>query len=146
MLAPMRRALVLTAVLLMAGLLPSGVSAATVAYRTDAELIAMSQRIVHGRVLGHRFERPGGINAAIYTVTTLAVLEDFTGVPGDTVEVWELGGVSDGEIMFVGGEVKYETGHRGARVSRARSLRLSQCGDGLLQIRHRSRGCADWRG
>ena len=110
MLAPMRRALVLTAVLLMAGVMPSGVSAATVAYRTDAELIAMSQRIVHGRVLGHRFERPGGINTAIYTVTTLAVLEDFTGVPGDAVEVWELGGVSDGEIMFVGGEVKYETG------------------------------------
>ena len=110
MLAPMRRALVLTAVLLIAGLLPSWVSAATVAYRTDAELIAMSQRVVHGRVLGHQFERPGGINTAIYTVTTLAVLEDFTGIPGDTVEVWELGGVSDGELMFVGGEVEYQTG------------------------------------
>jgi hypothetical protein len=110
MLSPMRRALVLTALLLTSGLLPSGLSAATVSYRTDAELIAMSERVVHGRVLRHRFERPGGINTAIYTVTTLAVLEDFTGVPGDTVDVWELGGVSDGEIMFVGGEVKYETG------------------------------------
>ena len=111
MLSPMRRALVVTALLLTSSLLPSGLSAATIAYQTDAQLIAMSERVVHGRVLRHRFERPGGINTAIYTVTTLAVLEDLTGVAGgDTVDVWELGGVSDGEIMFVGGEVRYETG------------------------------------
>ena len=60
MLAPMRRALVLTAVLLMAGFRRPGVCRDD-AYRTDAELIAMSQRVVHGRVLGHRFERPGGL-------------------------------------------------------------------------------------
>ena len=111
MLSPMRRALVVTALLLTSSLLPSGLSAATIAYQTDAQLIAMSERVVHGCVLRHRFERPGGINTAIYTVTTLAVLEDLTGVAGgDTVDVWELGGVSDGEIMFVGGEVRYETG------------------------------------
>ena len=95
---------------IVAGLLPGEVRASTVLYKTDAELVAISERVVHARVLRHRYERPGGGDGAIYTVTTLAVLEDFTGLAGDTVDVWELGGVIGNETMFVGGEVKYQVG------------------------------------
>ncbi len=92
------------------GLLPRPAAAATILYKTDAELIALSERVVHARVLGYRFERPADGGGAIYTVTTLAVIEDLTGVEGDTVEVWELGGIDGREVMFVGGQVRYEPG------------------------------------
>jgi hypothetical protein len=107
--APIGRLFAIAIILLTAGLLPRAAHASTVMYRTDAQLVALSERVVHARVLRHRFERPvaGG---AIYTVTTLAVLEDLTGVPGDTIDVWELGGVFGGEAMFVGGEVRYQIG------------------------------------
>jgi hypothetical protein len=98
------------ATIVASGLLPREVHASTVLYKTDAELVALSERVVHARVLRHRYERPGGADGAIYTVTTLAVLEDFTGVQGDTLDVWELGGVIGNETMFVGGEVKYQVG------------------------------------
>jgi hypothetical protein len=104
------RLLVVAAVLFTAGLLPRPAYASTVLYRTDAQLVALSDRVVHARVLTRRFERPGGGSGAIYTVSTLAVLEDFTGVPGDTLEVWEMGGVFGGEAMLVGGAVQYEIG------------------------------------
>jgi hypothetical protein len=107
LISPKHAICVLAALLLSVSALPA--SASTVLYRTDAELIQLSERVVHARALRQRTERPvpGG---PIYTVTTLAVLEDLTGVPGDIVEVWELGGVHGGEGMFVGGGVEYRIG------------------------------------
>lgn len=84
--------------------------ASTVIFRSDAELIALSDRIVHGRVIRQRTERPDGPVGAIYTVSTLAVLEDLTGADGAEVEVWELGGAYGGEMMWVGGAVTYQPG------------------------------------
>jgi hypothetical protein len=84
--------------------------ASTVVYRTDAELVALSERVVHARVIRQRTARPAGPLGAIYTVSTLAVLEDLTGVAGDVVEVWELGGDFGGEQMVIGGQVKYDVG------------------------------------
>ena len=91
-------------------LAPAPAAASTIIFRSDAELAAMSDRIVHARVIRQRTERPDGPNGAIYTVTTLAVLEDFTGLAGREVEVWELGGVAGNEVMWVGGAVTYEIG------------------------------------
>jgi hypothetical protein len=91
-------------------LLCAGTSeASTIAFRTDAELIVLSDRVVHGRAIRQRTERPepGG---SIYTVTTLAVLEDFTGSAGREIDVWELGGIQGDEIMWVGGQVTYDLG------------------------------------
>lgn len=82
----------------------------TVVFRTDAELVMLSDRVVHGRVLRQRTERPDGPDGAIYTVSTLAVLEDFTGATGTQVELWELGGTFGGETMWVGGAVTYDVG------------------------------------
>ena len=87
-----------------------GADASTVVFRTDAELVALSDRVVHGRVVRQRVERPDGPDGAIYTVSTLAVLEDLTGVPGLEVETWELGGTIGNETMWVGGGVTYEVG------------------------------------
>jgi hypothetical protein len=88
---------------------PAPAHASTIIYRTDAELIALSERVVHARVLRQRTERPNE-GGTIYTVTTLAVLEDLTGRDGDIVEVWELGGVYNGEFLYVGGAVQYVPG------------------------------------
>ena len=96
----------IAALLLLAA---ASAEASTILYRTDAELIALSDRVVHARAIRQRFERPEA-GGAIYTVTTLAVLEDFTGVPGLELETWELGGVHGGEIMWVAGQVTYEIG------------------------------------
>src|SRR5262245_19408670 len=93
--------------LALAAAAPAGAS--TIIYRTDAELVALSARVVHARVLRQRVERPTP-DGAIFTVTTMAVLEDFTGIAGDTVEVWELGGTFGGETMFVGSQVRYQVG------------------------------------
>ncbi len=98
------------AALVASAALPSSAGASTVIYRTDAELAALADRVVHGRVIRQRFARPDGQDGAIYTVTTLAVLEDFTGLPGRELEVWELGGVWGDETMFVGGAVTYDPG------------------------------------
>ena len=84
--------------------------ASTILYRTDAELVMLSDRVVHARVVRQRVARPDGPDGAIYTVSTLAVLEDFTGVEGTEVEAWELGGTMGSETMFVGGAVTYEVG------------------------------------
>ncbi len=77
--------------------------AATVLYRTDAQLVAVSERVVHGRVLDVRTERAPGGRRTIYTVARIAVLEDFTGGTDAVIEVRELGGVIDGEQMWVAG-------------------------------------------
>ena len=87
----------------------SSVKASTVVYRTDADLVRLSERVVRARVLRQRAERPLP-NGSIFTVTTLAVLEDLTGRDGDIVEVWELGGVHEGEFLHVGGGVEYAPG------------------------------------
>jgi hypothetical protein len=85
-------------------------AASTVLFRSDSELIARSERVVYGRVTGQRAVRDTLEPRRIYTVTTLTVIEDFTGGSGDTIEVWELGGAIDGERMFVGGAVEYRVG------------------------------------
>src|SRR5688572_19474457 len=77
--------------------------AATVLYRTDAQLVAVSERVVHGRVLDVRMERAPGGRRTIYTVARIAVLEDFTGGADPVIEVRELGGVMDGVQMWVPG-------------------------------------------
>ena len=86
-----RPACVATACVVLGGSLAG---ASTVAYRTDAELIAASDRMVHGRVLSVRTER-GADGRTIYSVARLAVLEDFTGNSDPVIEVWELGGTID---------------------------------------------------
>jgi hypothetical protein len=83
-------------------------SAATVRYRSDAELIRGASRVVRGLVTGTRTER--GPRGRIYTITTVAVLEDFSGVDEPTIEIRELGGRIGGEFMYVGGAVRYEPG------------------------------------
>jgi hypothetical protein len=90
--------------------LPRPVAASTILFRTDAELIRLSERVVHARVVGQRATRDTGPNQRIYTVTTLAVIEDLTGREGDTVEVWELGGAIGGQILYVGGQVQFRAG------------------------------------
>ncbi len=87
---------------------PAGAS--TVIFRTDAQLVALSERVVHGRVVAKRTTRGGPQGLRIYTVTTLQIIEDLTGVDGDTVDVWELGGAVDGEYMHVGGAVEFRLG------------------------------------
>ena len=84
--------------------------ASTIVYRTDAELIALSERVVHARVVAQRAAWGGPNLDRIYTVTTLQVLEDLTGRPGDRVEVWEMGGVIGDSAEYVGGQVRYELG------------------------------------
>jgi hypothetical protein len=98
------------ACVLLVLLAANAVDASTVIFRTDAELVMLSERVVHGRVIRQRVERPDGPEGSIYTVTTLAVLEDFTGVPDRELEVWELGGVLGDEFMWIGGAVTYDLG------------------------------------
>ncbi len=94
---------------LLGGCLSMPAQASTILYRTDAQLIAGSHRVVHARVIGKRATR-GGPNQSIYTVTTLQVIEDFTGVAGDIIETWELGGVLGNQFLYVGGSVEYQVG------------------------------------
>jgi len=91
-------------------LAPAPAAASTVIFRTDAELASLADRVVHARVVRQRAERPDGPDGAIYTVTTLAVMEDFTGVAGREIDVWELGGIVGDQIMWVAGAVHYEIG------------------------------------
>jgi hypothetical protein len=84
--------------------------ASTILFQTDSQLIALSERVVHARVVAQRVTRVGPSGHRIFTVTTLAILEDFTGREGDTVDVWELGGTLDGQTLFVGGQVRYAIG------------------------------------
>jgi hypothetical protein len=85
------------------------VSAATVPYRTDAELVAISDRVVRGRVLDSVVERaPSG---AIRTRTRVAVTEDFTGGTAAILVVLERGGsLSDGTTVWIPGAPRFEPG------------------------------------
>ena len=83
--------------------------ASTVVYRTDAQLVAASERVVHGRVVAQRPARVGQ-DGRVYTVTTLHLIQDLTGNPGTTVEIWELGGTDGAAFFYVGGAVEYRLG------------------------------------
>lgn len=84
----------------------SSATASTVLFRTDAQLIALSDRVVHARVIAQRFASDGP-DRRIYSVTTLQVIEDFTGDEGDLIDVWELGGLAGDRVFWVGGMVEY---------------------------------------
>ena len=90
--------------------MPDPVLASTIVFRTDAELVALSERVVHARVIAQRSTRAATPDRRIYTVTTLSVIEDFTDREGSVIEVWELGGTLDGESLYIGGRVEYRIG------------------------------------
>jgi hypothetical protein len=102
----MRRILAAVVALLGAAL---PLSAATVPHRTDGDLIAISARIVRGRVLDSLVERaPSG---AIRTRTRVAVLEDFTGGADPILVVLERGGrLPDGTTVWIPGAPRFEPG------------------------------------
>ena len=130
--------------------------AATVLYRTDAQLVAVSERVVHGRVLDVRMERAPGGRRTIYTVARIAVLEDFTGGADAVIEVRELGGAIDGVQMWVPGAPVFVPGQevvlcleraggaggRGGAGSGGEHWRraLAHRGDGVLRVPRRSAG------
>src|SRR4051794_31802166 len=123
-----RSALIAAALLLV---LSAAASASTVRYVSDATIIGQSDRVVHGRVIAQRTTRDGSARA-IYTVTTLAVIEDLTGIDSTTVEVWELGGAVGRDALQIGGAVRFEIGsevvvclRRGARGLHAIGMGLS---------------------
>ncbi len=105
------RSVQLGAALVAAALLGAAVrvSAATVPYRTDAELVAISNRVVRGRVLDSVAERaPSG---AIRTRTRIAVIEDFTGGAEAILIVLERGGrLPDGTIVWIPGAPQFAPG------------------------------------
>lgn len=107
----MRRILAGLPVLVAVALLgvAAAASAATVPFRTDAELIALSTRVVRGRVLDSVAERaPSG---AIRTRTRIAVIEDFTGGSEATVVVFERGGrLPDGRLVWIPGAPRFTPG------------------------------------
>ena len=105
----MRRTYVLVALAVLV-LMASAASASTVRYMSDAAIVGQSDRVVHGRVIAQRTTRDGSARA-IYTVTTLAVIEDLTGVESTTVEVWELGGTVGRDSLQVGGAARFELGN-----------------------------------
>jgi hypothetical protein len=86
----------------------AGAHAATVPYRTDAELAAISERIVHGRVLSVRTEE--GAGGVIHTIARIAVLEDFTGNADSVIEVQELGGTVGARQLVVPGTPGFTVG------------------------------------
>jgi hypothetical protein len=102
----MRQYVALAAFLQLAVVAP--LAAATVTFKTNAQLIAESPRVVLARVIGQRYVRED--DATIHTVTKLAVLEDFTGRPADDIEVWELGGYAGGEYLHVDGAPSFTVG------------------------------------
>ncbi|MEO5821835.1 MAG: hypothetical protein ABIT71_15135 [Vicinamibacteraceae bacterium] len=102
----MRRILMSLAVLLGAAV---AASAATVPYRSDLELVAISDRVVRARVIDSVVERaPSG---AIRTRTRIAVIEDFTGGLDPTLVVLERGGrLPDGSGVWIPGAPRFVQG------------------------------------
>ena len=78
-------------------------------------MIANASRVVRARVLRARSER--GAGGRIYTVTTLEVLEDFSGENDSIIEVRELGGVVGNDFLWVGGGVSVPRARRLSSVS-----------------------------
>src|SRR5215203_1419852 len=92
---------------LLCSIVPS--SAATVRFRSDADLVAIADRVVRARVLDSVVER--GPTGAIRTRTRLAVLEDFTGGADTVVTVYELGGrLPEGTSLWIPGAPRFATG------------------------------------
>jgi len=106
--AGVRRAVVVCALAAVATLAARPAAASTVPYRTDGDLVAISSRVVHGRVLGVWTE--AAENHRIYTVARLAVIEDLTGVDEPVIDVRELGGRIGNDEMFVAGAPGYAVG------------------------------------
>ncbi len=89
-------------------LLARPLEASTIVARSDGELVAMSDRVVHARVVEvHAEPGPG---QTIVTVARLHVIEDFTGDPTPEVTVREFGGRLAGRVMHVSGAATYELG------------------------------------
>ncbi len=102
----MRRILIAVAALLGAAV---AASAATVPYRSDGELVAISDRVVRARVLDSIVERaPSG---AIRTRTRVVVIEDFTGGADAILTVNERGGrLADGTSLWIPGTPRFAPG------------------------------------
>jgi hypothetical protein len=99
----------LTFISLLALSVAARASATTIPYRSDGDLVAMADRVVHGRVLAVWTER--GQDETLRTVTRLAVLEDLTGIATDVViDVRELGGRLGDREMFVAGAPRFLAG------------------------------------
>jgi hypothetical protein len=102
----MRRILA-AAVLVVVAALPA--FAATVRYRTDGDLVAISDRVVRGRVLDAVVER--GPDGLIRTRTRIAVVEDLAGGGEAIVAVSELGGrLPDGRALWIPGAPQFTPG------------------------------------
>ena len=83
--------------------------ATTIAYRTDADLVALSERVVHARVISTSSEvATDGV--AVFTVTRLAIIEDLTGVGTGVIEVREAGGRTSRLGMWVPGAPQFAVG------------------------------------
>ena len=102
----MRRILLCAAALFGAAV---AASAATVPYRSDGELVAISDRVVRARVLDSIVERaPSG---AIRTRTRVAVIEDFTGGADAILTLNERGGrLADGASLWIPGTPRFAPG------------------------------------
>jgi hypothetical protein len=83
-------------------------TAATVGYLTDGQLVAAAQRVVYGRIAAVRTE--AGAGGRVYTVATVDLFEDLTGVPGSRVEIRELGGKVGASAMVVSGLPAFSAG------------------------------------
>jgi hypothetical protein len=81
---------------------------ATVLYLTDGELVSHATRVVHARVL--RIHASRGADGVVRTTTELAVIEDFTGVPGERLQMRELGGTVGGDELIVPGAPRLSIG------------------------------------
>jgi hypothetical protein len=95
--------------LALAAPLAGTAEATTVLYQTDAQLVALSDRVLHGRVLDVRTEF-GPDGQTIYTIARLAVLEDLTGVDESIIEVRELGGTIGTQRLWIPGATTYTPG------------------------------------
>jgi hypothetical protein len=104
----MRMPSLVFAVVLVLG--PAWPAAGSIApYRTDAQLVAISDRVVHGRVIDNVVEQ--GDEGLIRTRTRVAVLEDFTGGADAVLTIYELGGqLADGSGMSVPGAPRFVRG------------------------------------
>jgi hypothetical protein len=103
------RAVARLAIALIAWLAADEALATTVLYQTDAQLVGLSDRVAHVRVLDvHAEVDPNG--QTIHTIAHLAVLEDFTGINESIIEVRELGGDVGTARMWIPGAVTYIPG------------------------------------
>jgi hypothetical protein len=106
---PFLGALIALVALALAGLFATDAQATTVFYQTDAQLVALSDRVLHGRVLDVRTELDPDTDT-IYTVARLTVLEDLTGFTDSIIEVREPGGTLGATRLWIPGATTYTPG------------------------------------